>query len=403
MSDFKRSNDLAYAVALQSDGKMVIAGIRFVGNNAFTGDFLVARYNTDGTLDTTFGQRGSVTTDFGQTATASALAVQPDGKIVVAGGTYPGFPFAGQYALARYNRNGTLDTTFGVGGLVRTTFNSQGAYASALVLQADGKIIAAGTKYIDFSSDESSDTDFGLARYNPDGSLDSTFGIGGLVATDFQQRNDSVLSVLLQPDGKIVATGFVFSPSTSYDFGVARYLPDGTIDTNFGALGKVETDFGAADLDGASSAVLQPDGKIVAAGSTITRGGQNYPFAIARYNSNGTRDATFGRKGLALVDFGSFLQSARSILLQSDGKLVTVGYADTESSDSDFLTARLNANGTLDTTFGVGGKVRTSFGDLNGGATAAVLQPDGNIVAAGFTATPTRRGVDVAIARYLGN
>ena len=119
--------------------------------------------------------------------------------------------------------------------------------------------------------------------------------------------------------------------------------------------------------------------------------------------SDGSRDTTFGNDGLATVDFGSFLQSARSVLLQPDGKLIAVGYPDTESSDSDFLTARLNTDGTLDSSFGVGGKVRTSFGNLNGGANAAVLQPDGKIVAVGFNATPTRKGVDLAMARYLGN
>ncbi len=331
----------------------------------------------DGTLDRTFGKNGRVITDFGLTETAAAVAIQPDGRIIVAGRTYPTFPFLGQYALARYNRNGSLDMTFGIDGLVRTSFNSQGCFASALVLQADGKIIAGGTKYVNFTSDESSDTDFALARYNSDGSLDSTFGAGGEVATDYNQRNDDALSLLLQPDGKIVAAGDSTSPTTFNDFAIARYLPDGTIDTSFGTLGKVETDFGGANLNQARSAVLQPDGKIVAAGSTVSSNGIDQSFAIARYNSDGTRDVTFGRKGLATVDFGSFLQGARSILLQPDGKLITVGYADTESSDSDFLTARLRTNGTLDPTFGVGGEVRTSFGNLNDGANAAVLQPDG--------------------------
>ncbi|MGB8342425.1 MAG: delta-60 repeat domain-containing protein [Chthoniobacterales bacterium] len=403
-SDFQGSNDFAYAVALQPDGKIVTAGIRFVGIAAEGGDFLITRYNPDGTLDRRFGQRGHVITDFGLTELAAAIAVQPDGKIIAAGGTYDIFPFlGGQFALARYNSNGSLDPTFGIGGLVRTTFNSEGCFASAIVLQADGKIIVAGTKYIHVTSDQSSDTDFGLARYNSDGSLDSTFGVGGEVATDFNGGNDDALSVLLQPDGRIVAVGDATSIANFYDFALTRYLPDGTIDTTFGNLGKVESDFGAANLDQARSAVLQSDGKIVAAGTTVTRNGLDQLFAVVRYNSDGSQDAAFGNGGLATVDFGSFLQSARSVLIQSDGKLIAVGYPDTESSDSDFLTARLNTDGTLDSSFGVGGKVRTSFGNLNGGANAAVLQPDGKIVAVGFNATPTRRGVDLAMARYLGN
>src|SRR5262249_32113701 len=189
-----------------------------------------------------------------------------------------------------YNSNGTLDTTFGNGGLVITTFNSQGAFASALVLQPDGKILAAGTKYINFTSDESSDTDFAIARYNTDGSLDTTFGVGGEVATDFNQHNDDALAVILQADGKIVAVGDATSLTTFIDFALARYLPDGSLDTTFGAAGKVETDFGARNLDQARSVVLQADGKIIAAGTTISKNGITQQFAVTRYNSNGIQD-----------------------------------------------------------------------------------------------------------------
>ena len=402
-TDFKGSNDIANAAALQADGKIVTAGIRFVGISAATGDFLVARYNTNGTIDKTFGQGGSVVTDFGMTESASAVAIQPDGKIVVAGGTYPTFVFLGFYALARYNPNGSLDTTFGDGGLVITTFNSQGAFASALAIQPDGKILAAGTKYIHFSSDDSSDTDFAIARYNSDGSRDTTFGTGGEVATDFNQKNDDALAIILQPDGNIVAAGDATSPATFVDFALTRYLPDGSLDTTFGAAGKVETDFGGKNLDQAHSVVLQADGKIVAAGTTVSKNGLTQNFAIARYNSSGIQDTTFGRRGLTSVNFGSFSQIAHSILLQPDGKLVTVGFSDNESSDSDFLIARINSNGTLDSTFGTAGEVRTSLGDLNGGANAGLLQSDGKIVAVGFNATPTQRGVDFALTRYLGN
>jgi uncharacterized delta-60 repeat protein len=402
-TDFKGSNDIANAAALQSDGKIVTVGIRFVGSSAVTGDFLVARYNPDGTIDKTFGQGGRVITDFGMTESASSVAIQPDGKIVVAGGTYPGFPFLGFYALARYNPDGSLDTTFGSGGLVITSFNSEGAFVSALALQPDGKILAAGTKYINFTSDDSSDTDFGIARYNSDGSLDTTFGIGGEIATDFNQKNDDAFAIILQPDGKIIAAGDATSPITFIDFALARYLADGSLDTTFGTAGRVETDFGGKNLDQARAIVLQADGKIVAAGTTVSKNGLTQQFGVARYNSNGIQDATFGKRGLATVNFGSSGQIAHSILLQPDGRLVTVGFSDNESSDSDFLVAWMNSNGTLDPAFGTAGEVRTSLGDLNGGANAGLLQADGKIVAVGFNATPTRKGVDFALARYLGN
>src|SRR5215471_16936724 len=396
-TDFHRSNDLAHGMALQPDGKIIVAGISFIGISAAGGDFAVARYNTDGTLDSTFGVGGKVTTDFGLTDQASSVVVQPDGKIVVAGGTFVNFPAAGQFALARYNSNGSLDTSFGVGGLVRTSFGSSGCFASALVLQSDGKIIAGGTNFIDLQTN----SDFGLVRYNPDGSLDSSFGNGGEVSTEFDGLLDNVSAVLIQPDGKFIAVGAASSSITSFDFALVRYLSNGTIDTTFGSAGKVRTDFGGSNIDMALAAALQPDGKIVAAGTNTDATGSRVTFAIARYNSNGTLDPTFDRTGRASVDFGSFNQAAKRVLIQSDGKIVTVGFPDDEASDSDFLLARLNVNGSLDTSFGVGGKVRTSFGNLNGGANAAVLQADGKIVAAGFQATSTQKGTDIAMARYL--
>jgi uncharacterized delta-60 repeat protein len=402
MTDFNNSTDLANAVALQSDGKFVAAGTTYTDNDFSDEDFAIARYNTDGSLDASFGNNGRVTTDFpGLAAVISAVVVQPDGKIVVAGGAYPLFTFAGDFKVARYNPNGSLDTSFGNGGIVTTIFPGDGSYAFALALQSDGKIIAAGTDFVDFNPGDMSDTDFALARYNPDGSPDATFGNGGTMTTDFLGAEDDVYSVLIQPDGKIVAVGSANSPVDYYDFAVARYLANGTLDMSFGTGGKTRLDFGNNDLDIANDAALQPDGKIVAAGTTVFDFGVQEPFALARFNSNGTVDTNFGNGGLVLIDFGSFLQSANAVLIQPDGKIITVGYPNTELDDSDFLLARCNPNGSLDPGFGVGGKVRTSLGDLNSGANDAILQTDGKIVAIGFNPTKTERGVEFALARYL--
>src|SRR5204862_2534471 len=198
-------------------------------------------------------------------------------------------------------------------------------------------------------------------------------GNAGQVCTDFVGLEDDAFSVLIQPDGKIVAVGSANDPATNYNFAAVRYLSNGAIDATFGVAGKVSTDFGVGGFDRAHSAALQPDGRIVAAGFAISQNGGVQNFAVARYTSNGILDTTFSGDGKNQIDFGSCCQSAYQVLLQSDGKIVTVGYANTESSDSDFLLARLNPRGSLDSTFGVGGKVRTSFGDLNGGANGAAL------------------------------
>ncbi|MFT3896268.1 MAG: delta-60 repeat domain-containing protein [Thermomonas sp.] len=402
LTDFNLSTDIANAVALQADGKIVVAGTTYT-NNDFSGeDFAIARYNPDGTIDATFGTNGRVTTDFpGLAAEASAVLVQPDGKILVAGGAYPLFVFLGNMELARYNPDGSLDAGFGDGGIVTTVF-PHGSYASALALQPDGKILAAGTDYVNFSSDASSDTDFAIARYEPNGSPDFSFGSGGQVATDFERLNDDAFAVLVRPDGRIVAVGSSRDPLSDYDFAAVRYMPDGQLDAAFGTRGRVSTDFGNDGFDRARSAALQPDGRIVVAGFAIRQDGSHENFAAVRYLANGALDTSFSGDGMQQVSFGSCCQFANRVLLQGDGRIVLVGYPDSESADSDFTLARLNRNGTLDATFGTGGRVRTSFGDLNGGAKDAVLQPDGRIVAVGFQAFfPTPKGVQFALARYL--
>ena len=403
MTDINRSTDIANAVAIQADGKLVVVGTTYRQNDFSGEDFVVTRHNTDGTLDNTFGVGGKVRTDFpGLAAVPSSVVIQPDGKIVVAGGAFPLFTFLGNFEVVRYNPNGSLDTSFGDGGIVTTIF-PQGSYAFDVALQSDGKIIAAGTVFVDFNPGDQSDTDFALARYNRDGTPDTTFGSGGQVMTDFVGMEDDAFSILIQPDGKIVAVGSANDSATFYDFAAARYLSNGTIDTSFGVGGRVRTDFGDQNFDRARSAALQPDGRIVAAGFAISHGGGVQNFAVARYTSNGVLDTTFSGDGRTQIDFGNCCQSATKVLLQSDGKIIAVGGSNGESGDDDFLLARLSARGSLDNTFGVGGEVRTSFGDLNGGANGAALQADGKIVAVGFQATFTREFANFALARYLNS
>ncbi|RNL73939.1 hypothetical protein EBF04_29975 [Streptomyces sp. I6] len=199
---------------LQADGKIVAAGFSTAGG---TSDFALARYDTNGTLDAAFGTGGLVTTDFGPGSfdQASGVAVQADGKIVAAGLSDTGG--LGDFALARYNTNGTLDAAFGTGGLVTTDFGGSTDQAFGVVLQADGKIVAAG------SSTTGGTDDFALARYDTNGTLDATFGTGGLVTTDFGPGSfDQAFGVAVQADGKIVAAGLSDTGGTD-DFALARY------------------------------------------------------------------------------------------------------------------------------------------------------------------------------------
>ena len=225
----------ARAVALQPDGKLVAAGSNVgSGRGAQGSEIALARYDIHGTLDGTFGTDGIVTTFFRLLQDAAyALAVQPDGKLVAAGSDDSGAEF--DFELVRYNSDGSLDGDFGNGGEVRTDIASSEDIATGLVVQPDGKMIAAGSTAIgDFAG-----SDFALARYNPDGSLDATFGTGGKVTTDFAESYDKAAAVLLQPDGKIVVAGSSSRLLSFSTFGLARYNDDGTPDSSFGTAGKV--------------------------------------------------------------------------------------------------------------------------------------------------------------------
>ncbi|MGD2205983.1 MAG: hypothetical protein PVH17_04310, partial [Anaerolineae bacterium] len=292
------------------DGKLVAAGS--AGRSYYEDDFALARYNADGSLDTSFDGDGKVTTDFGGGDVGSALVLQPDGKLVAAGESRDNF------ALARYNADGSLDTSFDGDGKVTTDFGGIDE-VMAIVLQPDGKLVVAGFSGSDSTSDRN--YDFALARYNADGSLDSSFDGDGKVTTDFGADSDLGRALVLQPDGKLVVAG-----ESRNNFALARYNADGSLDSSFDGDGKVTTDFGGGDRGRAL--VLQPDGKLVVAG--VSRNN----FALARYNADGSLDPSFDGDGKATIDFGDYAYGS-ALVRQSDGTLFVAG-----SSSGDFALAQ---------------------------------------------------------------
>jgi uncharacterized delta-60 repeat protein len=357
--------DVAAAVAIQPDGKLVVAGRSNVGGNA---SFALARYNrNDGGLDPTFGNGGLVVTDFGATDQAFAVAVQPDGKVVTAGRR------GSDSIVARYNQDGTPDVAFGTGGRVITNFGAT-EQALALALHPDGKILIVGR------TNNGGNFNFALARYQSTGILDPGFGSSGLVTTDFGGSVDRAFALALQPDGKAVVVG-----DSDGDFAVARYNLDGSLDPAFGSGGKVITTFGGADQ--ASAVVVQGDGKIVVAGQTDT--GVSIDVALARYNPNGSLDAAFGSGGRVTTNFSASSDDvASTVALQFDGKIIVAG-----DTDENFALARYNPDGSLDGTFGNAGKVTTNLGS-DDRIHAMALQPDGAIVVVGES------NDQFALARY---
>ena len=363
-TSFGGNGDTGHSIVVQTDGKLVVAGS--TTNLDETSDFALARYNSNGTLDTTFGTAGKVKTTFAFFDFVGALALQSDGKIVAAGmtvlSTMPSF------AVVRYNRNGTLDSTFGIGGRVITGFGGS-SQAFAAGVQADGKIVVAGFANLNGSFN------FALARYNSNGALDTTFGTGGKKTTTFGTPSVAQANALLiQRDGKVVLAGLTVVNNIA-NFAMARYNTNGTLDTTFGIGGKTATDFGADDR--AFSVALQGDGKIVAAGMTGTN------FALARYYPNGTLDGTFGSGGKVATDFGGPADIALGVAVRLDGKIVAAGRT-LVSGRTAFALARYISNGTLDPLFGTAGKTTTNFvGSLADQASAVAVQGNGKVVVAG--------------------
>ncbi len=379
------SNAYASDIAIQSDGKIVAVGN---SGSVNTSKFTLARYNTDGSLDITFGTGGIVATPIGDRAYALAVAIQSDGKIVAVGFTYATTDFV----LVRYNTNGSLDTTFGTGGIVRTSFAAypgKDAALSDIAIQSDGKIVAVGGIY-DYNEYESS---FALVRYNTNGSPDTSFGTGGMVTTQFDSSENGASSVAIQSDGKIVAAG----SSGNSRFALARYNTDGSLDSTFGIGGKVVTSIGG-NTAGASDIAIQSDGKIVAAGISYSSG-NSYKFALARYNTNGSLDTTFGTGGIVVTLVGES-GYAEAVAIQSNGKIVVAGDSRIGNINN-FALARYNTDGSLDTSFGTGGKILTPIGSGGAGARSVAIQPNGRIVAAGYSRNGTTN--DFALVRYLGD
>lgn len=383
-------NDRVNAVAIQPDGKIIAAG----GVGAL---LTLVRYNTDGTIDSTFGDNGKVTDP--TSSLAFDVILQPDGKIIAVGSF-------GNLVMVRYNPDGSPDTSFGSNGKVTANFGFSTS-ANAAALQPDGKIVVVGAVFtFEFIP---ATNNFFCARFNPDGSPDTSFGTGGKVITDFLTgSNDIATDVCIQSDGKIIAAGFTVSFAvglfTGEDFAILRYNPDGSLDNSFGSGGKVITDV-AVSLDFASSAAIQRDGKLIVAGAIrFFVGGLD--FGIVRYNPDGSLDSSFGSGGKVTTDFSSGFDEARGVIIDNKGRIVAAGF-NTISDRTSFAVARYKSDGSLDASFGAKGLVTTDIptedspGELVAEAYAVAIQRDGKIIAAGRRESHVRTGDDFALVRYL--
>jgi uncharacterized delta-60 repeat protein len=386
------ADDVAYAVAVQPDGKIVAAG-----STASSGDapqFAVARYLPHGTLDPTFGDDGRVLPIVGVPGIATDVAVAPDGTIVVVGDGGPGF------VVVRLGPDGRQDESFGEGGAA----SSPGFITEAdLAIQPDGKILVAGTVF------GQSTTMLGVVRYQADGTLDATFGDHGVAASGIGPSNDA-RALLLQPDGTILVGGSGQPDDAAMRFLVVRHLPDGSLDAGFGDGGIVQTDVTPGRLSRITALALREDGAVLALGSAglpvfggpFVPGGprppdpDGGPLVLVRYRADGSLDATFGDGGI--VPTAISIDPATPILVQPDGRILVGDGLRFEGAAS---VRRLLPDGALDASFGDGGTFAMHVRpDDNSALFALAFQDDGRLVAAGFSRPSFTQG-DFAVTRVF--
>ena len=408
--------NFAAAVAVQPDGKIVTAGVGRYPNTTTSTDFVVVRYNGDGSLDPSFGdldplnpplRRGYAVTYISDTGDqVNDVLLQPDGKIVVVGSAG-----SGEMAAVRYNNDGTLDSNFGTAGKVLVAFGGKlPAMANSVAIQSDWKIVLGGYGSVQ------SNRQFALARLNPNGSLDSSFGTGGkLMVNPSGARNgenngrDVALQRIPATTGeeRIVLSGFSRTSSqAAYEWTLMRFKPNGATDTTFGSSGVVKTTF-LGFGDQADSVAIDSSNRIIAAGNTNTGDASQctayvQDAAVVRYTENGALDASFGG-GKQTLDVYGGRDLPMGLALQADGKIVLAGIS--WSSDitlSHALVARFNLDGSLDTSFGPSGNgvITTSANKDHTEGWALALQPwDGKIVVAGNGRSSGNSPVMV-VARY---
>jgi uncharacterized delta-60 repeat protein len=381
--DFKGGSDFGYTVALQGR-RILIAGITGSGRSE---DLALARLNRNGTLDSTFGRRGRVRTDVGGRADemSNGLAVLPSGKILVAGDSKT--PSGEKLAIVRYWPNGRLDRSFGGGdGKVLVRVGPGDAFGYDLAVLEGGKFIVAGE-----TDPTASRAKFLLVRFTSLGKVDQTFGSSGVVRTRFGSRHDAAYRVVVMPNGKIVACGWTEGASGTFDTAVARYAPSGRLDRRFSGDGKVTKKLVRGGDDFCDAIVPRARGRILL-GEFVRRSG-NQDMGLLQYRADGRLDPGFSGDGKQILDFGG-QENSRALALQSDGKILVAGTAGTD----DFALVRLRPRGGVDTAFGQHGVASAPLRGAGGAAFDLVVQSNGRIVVVGEADDGSE---DFAATRFL--
>lgn len=388
--------DNPYAVAIQEDGKIVVAGSSRGEKDL---DLAVARYEPNGNLDLSFNGKGFVVTDFGNDEEVYSMLLQQDGKILVSGAGRMGSDRRKDadgkpdwdYLVVRYQADGTLDPTFAQGGKFVYGFGFGNDKAFGMAFAANESIILAGTVYVGSDSDE------GVMKLLPNGTLDQTFGKNGVINTSFGIDDDYANAVVVQPDAKIVVAGNSKLGKKNLTT-LARYSPTGVLDPTFGKQGKVVTNVRGTH-DTAFAMGLQADGRLLVAGTTSN--GSDLDYALVRYQADGNLDLSFATFGKRITRVGNNIDNVYSLVSQADGKIVLGGsYFDVKTFQFESAILRFSAKGMVDEAFGRRGKVLVSLDKRYDAVYGMAMQKDGKIVSVGPVGGET---LSFAVARFLPN
>lgn len=365
-TDFGNTVDLLQSVALQPDGKIVVAGTTSVHDYGDVIDIVVVRYNADGSFDHSFSEDGYLIRSIDEFSDhANSVIIQTDSKILIAGNTN----LRGSYLVIRYQSDGTPDNSFGLDGLMTSFWPVSWAYFNAIAVQKDGKITAGGNKFA-VTADGVGAQPF-IARYKSNGELDSSFGSMGTRELAFPAGYEKMV---IQSDGKYLIGGS-YSALPARLFALARYNPDGSIDSSFSDDGLILDSIGTSNY--LSSLAVQPDGKIVVSGTGYPAFSDDSYFFIARYNTDGSRDNSFSGDGAVTINVNSWIDVAYAMVIRPDGKVVVIG--NSGMYPANVLIVQLNQDGSPDPAFGNQGIVLFPQG-MDNAVHTAVLQPDGRLV-----------------------
>lgn len=386
--------ELGFSTAIQADGKIIVAG--GISSTGVPGDFLVVRYKSDGTLDSSFGKKGRKRIDFRQgNDVAAAILVLPDQSILIGGTTANSIDASeADFALVKLTSNGTVDNNFGPNGRLVIDFQGRKDEATGLALTADNKILISGTT----SNPNGSESAFAIAKFNADGTLDISFGNSGREITGFGANFATCGAIVIQPDNKIVLGGTLANQSGQSNFALARLTAGGILDNAFGTAGRISIDFYQKN-DFLKSLTMQGT-DIIAAGITFNDNtNTDADFGIIRLNTDGSLDNSFGNLGKVKTDYNGNYNAVSQVGILSTGEIVVSGSTNDYSSEFGFIVAGYTADGMPDPNFGTNGFTETLFADPSA-AYGMAIQADDKIVVTGHAASLTE---DIALARYNGS